>query len=176
MTKAADILAWHRDRPKLALFIHAPLCLVLLLAALIAQYGFGHAPCELCLWQRVPYAIIAVLAAVSLLKAKSWTPWILLLFAALYAFEAGLAIHHLGVERHWWQSAAGCGFQRTAEDIKELYRHLQNAPVIACDQPSWFFLGMSMAAWNTIVAAFLVAVTLAQAWVQRAWWTARRSE
>lgn len=172
MTEA--LLEWHRRRPKLATFIHAPICIALLGTALIAQYAFGQHPCELCLWQRVPYAVILVIAAVSLLKANKWTPWILVLLAALYAVETGIAIHHVGVERHWWHSAAGCGLQATAKDIVEMYRNITQAPVVACDQPTWMLLGYSMATWNALTAAALTALSLAQAYVQRVWWTTKR--
>lgn len=35
--------------------------------ALISQFGFGTYPCDLCIYQRIPYAAIAVLAGVGLL-------------------------------------------------------------------------------------------------------------
>lgn len=172
----AQTLTWHRARPKLAIGVHALFCSLLIGIALVAQYAFGHQPCELCLWQRIPYVVIFVIALAAMLKNKKWTPWILLLIAVLYAVETGLALHHVGVEQHWWNSAAGCGFQKTAQDIKEMYEQIKTAPIIACDQPRWFFLGLSMAMWNAALAALLVLFSLAQAWVQRVWWTSRRSE
>jgi disulfide bond formation protein DsbB len=168
-------LLWHQARPRLAVFVHAPICLALLSAALIAQYGFGLTPCELCLWQRVPYAVIAVIAFAALLKDRKWTPWVLGLIAVFYLIETGIALHHLGVEQDWWNSAAGCGFQATGQDIKEMYERIVTAPAVACDQPEWFFLGVSMAGWNAVIAALLAVFTAAQIRVQLPWWTARKS-
>ena len=170
----ASILAWHRARPKLAIGVHALLCAALLGIAFIAQYFYDQHPCELCLWQRVPYAVVMAVSLAALFKDNKWTPWILTLIAILYAMDCGIAAHHLGVERHWWGSAVGCGFQATAADIKELYEKIKTAPIVACDQPTWFFLGVSMAGWNVIVAALLTVFSAAQAWVQRLWWTTRQ--
>ncbi len=41
-----------------------------LVAALISQYGFGMQPCELCLYQRIPFAVVILLSVLGLVALK----------------------------------------------------------------------------------------------------------
>lgn len=171
----AQTLAWHKARPRLAVSFHAPVCLTLLGFALISQYGFGLHPCVLCLWQRVPYSVIAVAALASLALDRKWTPWFLGAFAAIYLTEAGIAFFHTGVEAGWWKGTAGCGFQSNkGSDIADLYAQIQSAPLTSCKDVAWRLFGLSMAGWNVIVALGLTALSGLQALVQASWWTARK--
>jgi disulfide bond formation protein DsbB len=166
-----DALQWHRAHPRSAVLVHVAITVFMLGFALISQYVFGHAPCVLCQWQRVPYALIALLALASLLFKPRWTPLLLAGFATLYMAEAGIAFFHIGVQASWWEGTRGCGLQNTASDIKALYAQIKNAPLARCTDVTWRFMGFSMAAWNFVLALGLVAFSLLQAWVQRVWWT-----
>jgi disulfide bond formation protein DsbB len=124
--------------------------------ALLTQYAFGYEPCVLCLWQRVPYALAALLAGVALWQEQSFRLWqgaCLLLCALLLLSGVGLAIFHHGVEQHWWAGTAGCAIQTgVAPDAASLRQVLLTQPVARCDQITWTFLGWSMTVWNGIYA------------------------
>lgn len=167
----ADIIHWHRTHPRVAVLFHAVVTAFLLGFALISQYVYGHAPCVLCMWQRLPYAVITVLALASLPLHPKFTPWFLAAFAALYLAEAGIAFYHIGVQALWWEGTKGCGLQATAGDIKALYEQIKNAPLARCTDITWRFMGFSMAAWNFVIALGLAAFSLMQMAVQRVWWT-----
>lgn len=170
-------IAWHKARPKLAVGVHAPICFALLGFALIAQFGFNLHPCVLCLWQRVPYTLIMLiaLAAIVWMRDRKWAPWILGLFAGIYVVEAGIAFFHVGVEYEWWQGTSGCGFQSNkGSDIAALYRQIASAPITSCKDVAWKLFGLSMAGWNVVVALGLAAFSAAQVKVQAPWWTSRK--
>lgn len=141
------------------------LALVLLAAAgslglvLIAQYGFGFKPCVLCLWQRIPYLIILVVATIGILPhMRQWAGAVLLLCGLLLLVESGIAMFHVGVEQHWWLGTTGCSIQNTEAppgDAKSLREELLSTPVAHCDQITWTFLGLSMATWNVAFALIL---------------------
>ncbi len=127
-----------------------------LVIAFILQHGFGLAPCSLCLWQRLPYGIAAVIA----LLALAWKPYrhqtvlLLALCAAAYIGGAGLAFYHSGVELHWWKGTDGCESQiLQSTSIDELREALLKAAEPRCDVIQGTFLGLSLTNWN--VLAFL---------------------
>ena len=47
-----------------------------------------------------------------------------------------------------------------AMSTQDLMARLQTAQVVRCDQPQWYFLGLSMAAWNAILSAMLTGMWL----------------
>jgi disulfide bond formation protein DsbB len=135
--------------PNTARFILAA-ALAALLFAFTVQYDFGVQPCILCLWQRVPYGLVILLAGLACLPAmRPHAPVMLVLCAGIFVIGAGLAIFHTGVELHWWLGTSGCALTplhgSTPEDLRTQLLH---TVVARCDEISWTFLGLSMANWN----------------------------
>lgn len=126
-----------------------------LASAYVAEYGHGLLPCELCLWQRVPYWAAIGAAVLALLLAR----FARLLVGLAILFLAGnalLAAYHAGVEWGFWANfLARCtpppGPQ--ARTVDDLMRALAAAPIIRCDEPAIRVLGLSMAGWNALYAA-----------------------
>jgi len=78
--------------------------------AFTAQYAFGLEPCNLCIAQRVPYVGIALIGWVGLRRPEWISPGNLTATAGfVFLLGAVIASYHVGVEQHWWVSAAGCG-------------------------------------------------------------------
>ncbi|MFO1118672.1 MAG: disulfide bond formation protein B [Rhodospirillales bacterium] len=79
-------------RPVLAILL---MSLGALAAALTGQYVFGLEPCVLCLWQRLPFALTAVLAAVALPPrwAEGRRPHAIGIAALIFAAGPGLAFY-----------------------------------------------------------------------------------
>ncbi|MFO1113174.1 MAG: disulfide bond formation protein B [Rhodospirillales bacterium] len=131
-----------------------------LAAALTGQYVFGLEPCVLCLWQRLPFALTAVLAAVALPPrwAEGRRPHAIGIAALIFAAGAGLAFYHVGVQQHWWQSVAGCGGAPVSGlSIEDLSPAALAHPPKPCDVVDWQFLGLSLAGWNTVISTALAA-------------------
>jgi disulfide bond formation protein DsbB len=137
-----------------------------LAAAFIAQFGFGMTPCPLCLAQRVPYALTALLALAGHVFAHKNKPkktaLLVFLCAPLFLIGAGLAFYHNGVEQHWWESAVeGCKVNfGDGSSAKTLLERIEATAPAHCDQIAWSdpVLHLSMAAWN-IVASVILCVT-----------------
>lgn len=129
--------------------------------ALTAQYGFGLHPCKLCIWQRVPYLAVGVLAGLG-----AWRGWrfVLPLCALLLLGEAGLAAYHAGVEAGWIAGAGSCTQAVDASlTLEQMRAQIAGAPLVPCDQPMARFLGLSMAAWNALTA-FGLSAAAAMGW------------
>jgi disulfide bond formation protein DsbB len=140
-----------------ALFIAASA----LIAAFAGQYVFGLEPCVLCLYQRVPYAIIGAIALfVRMLGFRGrLLGWSILTIAAIFLCGAGLAIYHVGVEEHWWTSIAACGGQAVeALKFEDLMNNGGGKPLKPCDQVDWRLFGLSMAGYNAVFSAMFTGV------------------
>ncbi|SMG07344.1 disulfide bond formation protein B [Paracoccus sp. J56] len=133
---------------------------VLLAAALTFQM-LGYAPCELCILQRWPHLVAAIVGV--LIWWLGWKRWLaaLGLIAALCA--TGFAIYHAGVELKLWLGPQHCsgGVAGLATlSTQDLLTALEAAPVVRCDEVSWSLFGISMAGWNAICSALLSALWL----------------
>lgn len=129
-----------------------------LLFAFTAQYGFGIEPCILCWWQRLPFAVTALLALAAVLVKPygERTQVILGIISIVFLISAGLALFHTGVEQHWWLGTSGCNIKPLeGGSIEDLRIQLLNTVVARCDQISWTFLGYSMANWNIVFSLLL---------------------
>lgn len=129
--------------------------------AYVAQFGFGLEPCVLCLYQRIPYAVVAILGFTAM-RRSDWLVPILGLAAGVFFIGAGLAFYHIGVEQHWWASAAGCTGNTLSANVTpaDLLKSLQAPPPKPCDQVDWTVLGISMAGWNSVFSLFAAGASL----------------
>ncbi|WBU58910.1 disulfide bond formation protein B [Paracoccus albus] len=134
----------------------------LLITALIFQ-SIGYVPCELCILQRWPHLAAAAIAALLIFIDRRVLRWLGVLAAGL---ACAFAIYHTGVEFGWWEGPSACtgGLGDIgALSAKDLMAQLQTAEVVRCDQPQWYFLGLTMAAWNAICSAILTGIWLRSA-------------
>ncbi len=134
-----------------------------LVTAYTAQYAFGMEPCILCLYQRVPYAATGLLAilALGLPEGGRVRAAIAALCSAVFLIGAGIAFYHVGVEQHWWVSAASCGGPGAGEmTIETLRTQLMQKQPKACDEINWTVFGVSIASYNVAVSLFLAAGSL----------------
>lgn len=128
--------------------------------AFAGEHLFGLEPCILCLYERIPYGIAALLAGAALLmpSRNRWQSRLLAGIAVVFILSAGLALYHVGVEQHWWRSVAACG-GTLATDIGDL-RNLSATDLKPCDQVDWRLFGLSLAGYNVLASLALAAVAL----------------
>jgi disulfide bond formation protein DsbB len=129
-------------------------------AVLGGQYGFGLSPCQLCLYQRWPWAVVFGLAILVAIWRQN--PSVLAVCGGLMAVTllvgAGIAGYHHGVEQHWWRSAVECSTGLpAARDFESFKAAMLNRPVVACDKIPWSFAGLSMASYNFILSLICAA-------------------
>ena len=117
----------------------------LLGGALVSQFAFGLAPCEMCWWQRYPHMLAIVFA----LLAFFWRPVRpLVAVAALAVLVSGLiGGFHAGVEYKWWEGVTACTASPFAAGGDPLDA-IMKAPVIRCDVAPWSLFGISLAGFN----------------------------
>lgn len=115
-------------------------------SALVAQYGFGLPPCEMCWWQRYGHIAAIVLAALAFVRRGHRDGTVLVALAALGILSSGLiGAFHAGVEYRWWEGLTTCSSTHIEGDPLAA---IMAAPLIRCDVPAWTLFGVSMAGFN----------------------------
>ncbi len=145
-------------------FVALAVSAAMLTAAHIFE-NLGYAPCTLCLRQREVYWVALAVAVANLIVTRLLTGsrFERAMDAALgliFLFGAGLAFYHSGVEWQWWpgpQACASTGAGATADALNALLNGADIRPP-ACDEPNWWFLGLTMANWNTLVSLGLAGL------------------
>ena len=148
-------------RLRLALLICALACGVVLATALASETYGGLVPCALCLVERWPYRIAAVLALVGLVLPRN-TAWIVLGLCILVLLGgAGAGFLHVGVEQHWWPSPMPecMAPNLSGLTISERLARMPARPSKACEDPTYLlaFLPVSMAEMNMIFSLALAS-------------------
>ena len=123
----------------------------------------GYAPCELCLKERIPYYACIPLAL--LLAGSPLSPRLRRLGFAVLAllFVAGgtLSVYHTGVEWKLWAGPTECsGSMAAPAAVGDFLKQLNSITVVRCDEAALQVLGLSLAAWNAIVAFGLAGLAV----------------
>ena len=69
---------------------------IFLVGAYIIEFGLGHEPCNLCLYQRFPY-FISIILILSIFFIKKSQKTILMILALVSISGAALAFYHVGI-------------------------------------------------------------------------------
>jgi disulfide bond formation protein DsbB len=134
-----------------------------LATALMGEFAFDLEPCILCLYQRIPYVAVAVIAGLGIVLplTERQRRRLLGLVGLVFALGAGLGVYHVGIEQHWWTSSIpGCvGAPVRPMSVDDLREGIL-VPLRSCDQVDWRLFGLSLAGWNTVASAILAAACL----------------
>ncbi len=114
--------------------------------ALVSQYVFGLAPCEMCWWQRYPHLAAVALAALGWMTRRD----ALIALAAIAILVSGaIGAFHAGVEYGWWEGMTACTTMAGGGDPLEA---IMNAPIVRCDVAPWTLGGVSLAGFNFLIS------------------------
>ena len=159
---------------RLALAVAALACGFALLVAVGSEWWGGLVPCALCLVERWPYRVAAVMALLGLALPLRLAR--LALAGVVLASLAGAVVAgvHVGVEAGWWASPLPqCQAPRfSGGSLAQRLAQMPAHPSKACEDPTYLIpsLPVSMAQMNLLFA-------LALAGGLATWgWRSRRSE
>ena len=130
-----------------------------ILFAFYVEYILGHKPCNLCLFQRLPYILIIFLI-VLLLIFRNFERLIFLFLSIIFLSGALLALYHFGIEQGIFSESFVCkgddndGTLNKEEILKQL-----KIRQISCKDVTFTILGVSLATINTFVSAILAIIT-----------------
>lgn len=141
-------------QPLLSFGFIALISFISLATAFISEGFFGLEPCNLCIYQRYPFAIAIALGLIGMgMRNNKTISCGLLVFLGLnFLINSGIAFYHSGVEQKWWKSALeGCAVPMFDDNNgKTLLENLMSAPMASCSDIQWQdpIFGLSMANYN----------------------------
>ena len=134
--------------------------LIVVGSAIASEVFGGLAPCVLCVYQRIPYAITIALGLGGFFVPRLFIP-AMLLAAVTFLVGGGIGVFHVGVEQSWWTGTEECvGSSDKAATIDELRAQIMATPVIRCNDIQWSLFGISMAGYNVLASLVLAGYAL----------------
>ncbi|UTO55960.1 disulfide bond formation protein B [Neoehrlichia mikurensis] len=120
---------------------------IALAVAYIAQFLFNFIPCELCIYERIPYFIIIILCIMSFFVKHKM---IFISICLCYVLNICISTYHVGLEHGWFSDVLGCSSNINLNGLSfnDVKTSLLRTNVAYCNVPSFIFLGISMAGWN----------------------------
>tara|TARA_Y100000741_G_scaffold133208_1_gene100326 strand:- start:190 stop:672 length:483 start_codon:yes stop_codon:yes gene_type:complete len=136
----------------LAIFL---ISLVALISAYYIEYILGHQPCNLCLYERIPYYLALVIILINY-KYNKQEKYIILLLAIIFFIATVLSIYHLGIEQGFIQESLLCDVGKNANitDKDEILKQLQQKSV-NCKDVTFQIFGLSLTSYNIIICLLL---------------------
>lgn len=135
-----------------------------LISAYIAQYIFLLQPCNLCLYQRIPFFIILFIALLNIFVVKNIKYQKYMIFSSILLFFANaiLALYHVAVEKKIFKLPGSCSGDDilNISNINTLTDMIMNKAAVKCDEPAFEIFGISMAGMNVAYCLFAIILIL----------------
>lgn len=162
MNIIASIQQISRRYPSTATLVLGGASLAVVGTAWLFQIA-GYLPCQLCLWQRIPYYVAGpILVLVGLMTyagifGRKVLSILVVFCGSVFVLSALLATYHSGVEWSFWQGPNSCGGASnfTTTDATDLLGALSTTRPPSCNEAAGRFLSLSFAGWNVIASAGL---------------------
>ena len=138
---------------------------IALASALIAEFYFNLAPCEMCLKQREPYYIIILgFVFITILRWQTRI-WFYLGVQLISIYGLFYSVWHVGIENKLLTGPAGCssGLNNT-NDILSLKKQILDKPVINCEDIAWSIFGLSAATINSALLFLIFILNAIYLW------------
>ncbi len=89
-----------------------------IISALIIEYVLGHKPCNLCLYERIPY-FLSVLLIIKIFFFKKYEKITLLILFLIFMISALLAFYHFGIEQNFFNESFICNVDSRLEILSK---------------------------------------------------------
>ena len=131
---------------------------IILAFAFIIEYKLGYKPCNLCLYERVPY-FLSFLLIIKIFIIKSYERITLFILSLLFILSFVLAFYHFGIEQGFFKESFACTNTALSDNLskEELIEQLKQN-IISCKNVSFRIFGLSLAAINTIFSICLSVI------------------
>ena len=130
-----------------------------LISAYFIEYFLGYQPCNLCLLERIPYAL-SIIIILTNFKIKFNDKHILLVLIVIFVISALLSIYHLGIEQGLIEESFVCSTKDNLNLNKEqLLQELQKMN-ISCKNVAFTIFGLSLTTYNILLSVIISATLI----------------
>ena len=128
---------------------------IALTSAYFIEYILGHQPCNLCVYERIPY-FLAIFVVLINYKYNKLEKYLILLLAIIFLIATILSLYHLGIEQGFIQESLLCDLEKGANivDKDEILKQLQQKN-ISCKNVTFKIFGLSLTSYNIIISLVL---------------------
>ena len=146
----------------LNLFLLSILSLLVLsvFLAYFIEYGLGHKPCKLCLYQRYPY-FISIFLILNIMIIKKYIKISFLILSLVSLIGSIIAFYHFGIEQGFFTETLVCEAKNLDQNLsKEDILKQLGKNTISCKTVTFQVFGLSLASINTIFSLVLFGIFL----------------
>ena len=130
-----------------------------LTSAYFIEYFLGYQPCNLCLLERIPYAL-SIIIILANFKFKFNDKYILLVLIIIFVVSALLSIYHFGIEQGLIEESFVCSTKDNLNLNKEqLLQELQKMN-ISCKNVAFTIFGLSLTTYNILLSVIISATLI----------------
>ena len=131
---------------------------IALISAYFIEYVLGHQPCNLCVYERIPY-FLAILIVLINYKYKKLEKYLILSLSIIFLLATILSLYHLGIEQGFIQESLLCDLEKGANilDKDEILMQLQQKN-ISCKDVTFQIFGLSLTSYNIIISLLLTII------------------
>ena len=141
-----------KDIKKLLIKIIFLVSILALASAFFIEYILGHQPCNLCIFERIPY-LLAIIIILLNFKFNQFEKFLILLLVIVFLFGAILSLYHLGIEQGFIQESLVCDLKSGSNLLskEEILRQLQEKNV-SCKDVTFKIFGLSLTSYNILIS------------------------
>ena len=132
---------------------------IALISAYFIEYILGHQPCNLCVYERIPY-FLAILIVLINYKYNKLEKYLILSLAIIFLIATILSLYHLGIEQGFIQESLLCDLEKGANivDKDEILKQLQQKS-ISCKDVTFKIFGLSLTSYNILISLLITVST-----------------
>jgi len=129
--------------------------IIALVSALFIEYFLGHQPCNLCVFERVPY-LLAIIIILFSFKFNQFEKLFILLLTIVFLVGAILSIYHLGIEQGFIQESLVCDLKNGSNLLSkdEILKQLEEKNV-SCKDVTFKIFGLSLTSYNILISLLI---------------------
>ena len=128
---------------------------IALISAYFIEYILGHQPCNLCVYERIPYFLAMFIVLINY-KYNKLEKYLILSLAIIFLIATILSLYHLGIEQGFIKESLLCDLEKGANivDKDEILKQLQQKS-ISCKDVTFKIFGLSLTNYNILISLLL---------------------
>ena len=144
-----------KNRRQLLIKIIFLVSIVALASAFFIEYILDHQPCNLCIFERIPY-LLSIIIILFNFKFNQFEKFFTLLLVIVFLFGAILSLYHLGIEQGFIQESLVCDLKSGSNLLskEEILKQLQEKNVI-CKDVTFKIFGLSLTSYNILISLLI---------------------
>jgi len=144
-----------KDKKQLLIKIIFLVSVIALISAFIIEYILGHQPCNLCIFERIPY-LLAIIIILFNYQFNQFEKFFVLLLLTVFLIGAILSLYHLGIEQGFIQESLVCDLKNGSNLLskEEILKQLQEKNV-SCKDVTFKIFGLSLTSYNILISLLI---------------------